>query len=91
MTRIHWKRLQSEGAVRDVLLRDLPVTSPVTSIQFFATEQGLECSEPVDDKIICSAPAPGRRPWVSAKWLIEFHLTDDRLANVTVRRGFTGP
>ncbi|MFC0600975.1 hypothetical protein [Streptomyces palmae] len=91
MARVEWKRLRAAEEVRARLLAELPPGSDASAIRSFATAQRLECSDPVGGVIRCSAPARGRWPLVSAKWLIECRLEDGRLVDIAVREGLTGP
>ncbi|WP_322777809.1 hypothetical protein [Frankia sp. Cas4] len=90
MAGIRWKRLKTAADVRTRLLEALPLGSDSSAIRSFAAAQHVECSEAVGGVIRCSAPARGRWPLISAKWLIEFHLEGDRLAGIAVREGLTG-
>ena len=88
---IRWRKLDSEAAVTQALLTALPPGSSVDAIKEFCADQRLEFSDVFDGMIKASAPARGRRPFVSAKWLITFEVADDSLTGVDVELGLTGP
>ena len=86
-----WKRLRSPEEVRSAVLAQVEPGASVAQVLGFAVSSGWEHSELVDEVIYCSTPARGRWPFVSAKWLVEFRFEGDRLVDVTVRKGLTGP
>ncbi len=88
---LDWGSLDSSDKVRHVLEQKLDARASTEQIRIFATEHGLECSHPVQGVIYCSAPAVGKLPLVRKKWLIRFHLKDDRLAKIDVEEGLIGP
>lgn len=89
MTR--WKRLRSPAEVRSAVLAQVELGASVARVLAFAAESGWEHSDLVGEVVHSSTPARGRWPFVSAKWLVEFRFEDDRLVDVTVRKGLTGP
>lgn len=78
-------------AVRGVLLDALPPGTPVDRVYEYAKAEGLECSGLMDGTVRMSAPARGKRPWVSAKWLIVVTVADLVVADIDVTLGLTGP
>ena len=88
---MRWKKYKDEGEVREVIAERLPPGSTPEDVQSFAAAEGLECSGLVDGVIRCSAPAPRLSLLVSAQWLIELQFDGDRLSEVRVERGLTGP
>lgn len=88
---IDWESLDSSDKVRHMLEQNLDARASTEQIRFFANEHGLECSQPVQGVIYCSAPAVGKLPLVRKKWLIRFHLKGNRLAKVDVEEGLIGP
>jgi hypothetical protein len=89
MSRIRWKRLADEGEVRAVLLRELPLGTPVETVRAFLAEHGLPNDE-VEDSIRFSAPGRGSL-FISVQWLMKFGLREGRVVGVSVRRSLTGP
>jgi hypothetical protein len=86
-----WERLRDEREVARVLGEALPPGTGVHQVRAFARSRGLECSELVDGKVYCSAPATSPYRFVAARWLIVFSFTGGRLADTEVTRGLTGP
>jgi len=54
---IDWLSFTNEDDVWQVVGEQLPVRSSLDRIRSFADAEHLECSEPTDDIIYCSAPA----------------------------------
>ena len=91
MAAIKWTEFRTPEEVEGALLQRLPVESSAADVDAFLSEAGLEHSDPIDNTVHASAPARGRRPWVSAKWLMTFTLQDGVLIEISVTRGLTGP
>lgn len=91
MVAIKWTEFRTPDEVQGALLQRLPIGSSASDVVAFLSEAGLEYSDPIDNTIHASAPARGRRPWVSAKWLLTFTVRDGLLAGMSVTRGLTGP
>lgn len=88
---IQWRKLDTEAEVAQALRAALPPGSSIEEIKAFCADQGLESSDVFDGMIKASAPARGRRPFVSAKWLITFLVSGNSLADIEVELGLTGP
>ena len=73
-------------------LRGLHVGASPDAVREAEQARGLEVSELMDGVVYASAPARGGFPLVRAKWLLQFRFDDgERLADVQLRRGVTGP
>ena len=83
---------KSDEEVQRALRRHLPDGSPPEAVKAFAARERFECSDLTAGVIYCSTRAPGGFLFfIAAKWLMEFHFADGRLARIQVRKGLTGP
>lgn len=69
----------------------LPAGSSVADVKAFARAQQLECSDPTDGVVYCSAPAKSNMPLTAGKWLIRIHVPAGRVERIDVELGLTGP
>ncbi len=85
-----WTTYTDPQQVSEALSSVMADASPV-EVQRLARKQGMEVSNLVDNVVYGSAPAASEHPIISAKWLVQFHFDGDRLREIRVRRGLTGP
>jgi hypothetical protein len=73
-------------------LRGIKADTAPDMVREMAQARGLEVSDLAGDVVYASASAKGHFPLVQAKWLLEFRFeSGERLVDVRVRRGLTGP
>jgi hypothetical protein len=89
--KVDWKKFNDAREVEQYLNRSIPKNSKLEQVTSFATDQQLTCSSVKEGVMYCSALAPSKSNWLAAKWLIQFHFIDERLTEISVKLGLTGP
>jgi hypothetical protein len=86
-----WDTYAEPCKVGGELLTHLRAGATPEEVRRLAQGQGMEVSALIDDVVYASAAAISSHPMILAKWLVQFQFEGDRLREIRVKRGLTGP